>query len=154
MSALSAAQKLVMNGSVGDIASRLVLTGIVIQKGGMVGVTAAGYARPFASGDYFAGHALEEVDNTDGASGAKRVQTTRGVYTATVPVFDSAAVSHIGDSVSAGSDNHADLTRDDGDYVGCISGVDTNGVQVTFRTFEVNGITGAVQDALDLKAAA
>jgi hypothetical protein len=54
--------------------------------------------------------------------------------------------------VSAASDNHADMTRDDGDYVGTISDVNDNGVQVSFRTFEINGITGAVQDALDLKA--
>jgi hypothetical protein len=152
MSALTAVQTANIQGGVRDIASRPVLADTKIWKGGMVGVTAAGYARPFQTGDYFGGHALETVDNTGGASADLRVQTLRGFYTLTVATFDSTTIAHLGDSVSAASDNHADMTRDDGDYVGTISDVNDNGVQVSFRTFEINGITGAVQDALDLKA--
>lgn len=152
MSAITAVQSLVLNGGLQGKASRKVLADTKIFKGAMVGVTAAGYARNFVTGDFFAGHALETADNTDGSSGDIRVETTLGIYIAVVPVFDSTTIAHIGDSVSSSSNNHADMTRDDGDYVGCISAVDDNGVHVAFRTFELNGITGAQQDALDLKA--
>lgn len=152
MSALSAAQAIVMQGSFRDIAQRPVLASTKIHKGAMVGITAAGFARPFASGDFFAGHALEEADNTTGASAAINVDCLRGTYTLTVPVVDSITVAHTGDNVGAASDNHADLTRTTDDRVGSISAVTANGVQVTFQTFEVAGISAAVQAALDLKA--
>jgi hypothetical protein len=51
MSALTAVQTANIQGGVRDIASRPVLADTKIWKGGMVGVTAAGYARPFQSGD-------------------------------------------------------------------------------------------------------
>jgi len=132
MAALTAAQTLREN--TGDQASRPVLNGVKIWKGGMVGVTAAGYARPFAATDQFAGHALETVDNTDGAAGAVRVITKRGRYALTVPSFDSAAVANIGDDVGTTSDNHADMTLTSTNKVGVVSDVNDNGVTVMFQT--------------------
>lgn len=111
MAALSAVQKVVEN--TGNQGSHPVLTAVKIWKGSMVGITAAGYARPFTSGDFFAGHATETVDNTDGASADVRVICKRGIYYLNVPVFASTAISHKGDSVWATNDNHADLTRTD-----------------------------------------
>lgn len=111
-----------------------VLASTTIYQGAMVGITAAGYARPFATGDFFAGHALETVDNSAGASGDKRVRVRRGTYYATVPVFSSATVANIGDSVWTSSDNHADLTLSDPgttktttDLVGYVSDIDYSG---------------------------
>lgn len=113
-----------------------------IKKGGMVGITTAGYARPFATGDFFAGHALENADNSSGSDGDIRVQCRRGTYWATVPVFSSATVANIGDSVWTSSDNHSDLTLTDPtggatttDLVGYISNIDYDGnVIVRFET--------------------
>lgn len=116
---------------------------VKIFKGGMVGIVpSTGYARPFATGDFFAGHALETVDNSAGAAGALRVPVMRGTYYATVPVFSSTTVAHIGDPVWTSSDNHADLTRTDPgttltttDLVGYISDVDNDGnVIIRFQT--------------------
>lgn len=113
-----------------------------IKKGGMVGITTAGYARPFATGDFFAGHALENADNSSGSDGDIRVQCRRGTYWATVPVFSSATVANIGDPVWTSSDNHADLTLSDPgttltttDLVGYVSNIDYDGnVIVRFQT--------------------
>lgn len=113
-----------------------------IYKGAMVGITAAGYAQPFATGNFFAGHALETVDNSSGADGAVRVPVRRGVYWSKVPVFASATVANIGDSVWAASDNHADLTLTDPtggptttDLVGYVSDIDYDGgVIIRFET--------------------
>ena len=41
-----------------------------VYKGALVGTDSAGYARPLAAGDSFAGIAYEEMDNSAGASGA------------------------------------------------------------------------------------
>ena len=115
MAALSAPQQVRHNQ--GDIGSPQVLASTIIYQGAMVGIVpASGYARPFATGDFFAGHAQETVDNSAGASGALRVPLIRGAsgaYYITVPVFNSTTVAHIGDPVWGVSDNHADLTRTD-----------------------------------------
>lgn len=113
-----------------------------IYKGAMVGITTAGYARPFATGDFFAGHALETADNASGSDGDIRVETRRGTYWATVPVFGSATVANIGDPVWTSSDNHSDLTLTDPtggptttDLVGYVSNIDYDGnVIVRFET--------------------
>jgi len=113
-----------------------------IRKGGMVGITTGGYARPFATGDFFAGHALDTYDNSAGADGAMRCSVRRGTYYATVPVFSSATLANIGDPVWTSSDNHADLTLSDPgttltttDLVGYVSDIDYDGnVIVRFQT--------------------
>lgn len=140
MAALTAPQHFIENTS-GYGFPRVAAT-TTILKGAMVGITTAGYARPFATGDFFAGHALETVDNSAGAAGAVRVPVRRGVYWADVPVFGSATVANIGDPVWAVTDNHADLTLTDPgttktttDLVGHVSDIDATGsVIVRFST--------------------
>lgn len=113
-----------------------------IYRGGMLGITTAGYLRPFATGDFFAGHALETVDNSAGADGALWCEHSSGEYLMSVPVFSSATVANIGDLVWTSTDNHADLTLTDPgttltttDLVGHIHGIDINGnVIVRFRS--------------------
>jgi len=140
MSALSAPQRFQEN--MGNFGYPKVKGSTTIYQGAMVGITTAGYARPFATGDFFAGHAVETVDNSSGSDGAVRVKVRRGQYYATVPVFSSATVANIGDSVWTSSDNHSDLTLTDPtggatttDLVGYVSDIDYSGnVIVQFNT--------------------
>jgi hypothetical protein len=62
--------------------SLLVKTNAVIYKGALVCVDSTGYALPgaTATGLIPVGRAEETVDNTGGASGAKRVKVTRGAF--------------------------------------------------------------------------
>lgn len=140
MAALAAPQRFHENG--GGFGTPKVLNAVKIFKGAIVGITAAGYARPFATGDFFAGHCVEEADNTSGAAGAIRVQVRRGIYYGTVPVFSSATVANIGDPVWAVTDNQADLTLSDPgttktttDLVGYVHDIDDLGnVIIRFNT--------------------
>lgn len=140
MAALGAPQRFAENG--GGFGTLKVLNAVKIYKGAMVGITAAGYAQAFATGNFFAGHAVEEADNTSGAAGAIRVQVRRGTYYGTVPVFSSATVANIGDPVWAVTDNQADLTLSDPgttktttDLVGYVHDIDDVGnVIIRFNT--------------------
>jgi len=130
------------NENTSGLGSPKVKGSTTIYKGAMVGITTAGFAQPFATGNFFAGHALETVDNSAGADGAVRVPVRRGVYWAKVPVFASATVANIGDPVWTTSDNHADLTLTDPtggptttDLVGHVSDIDADGgVIIRFAT--------------------
>lgn len=130
------------NENTSGLGSPKVKGSTTIYKGAMVGITTAGFAQPFATGNFFAGHALETVDNSAGADGAVRVPVRRGVYWAKVPVFASATVANIGDPVWTTSDNHADLTLTDPtggptttDLVGHVSDIDADrGVIMRFTT--------------------
>ena len=139
MAALTRIQPITHQGPVRDIASRPVLAGMKIFKGALLGITSAGFARPFATGDKMGGHAQDTCDNKDGGNGAVSVDSYRGTYTLSLPSFDDVVVGDTGSGVKAVSDNHADLVKASGttDVVGTVSGVGPNGVQVTFRTFEV-----------------
>lgn len=105
-----------------------------IYRGGILGRTTAGYLRPFATGDFFAGHALETVDNSAGADGALWCEHRRGTYYVTVPVFSTATIANIGDKVWTSTDNHTDLTLTDPgttltttDLVGYVHNIDDAG---------------------------
>lgn len=115
MAALTAIQPIKHNQS--EISTPPMAAATTILQGAMVGITAAGgLARPYATGDFFAGHALETVDNSAGAAGALRVPVLRGAsgaYYMTVPVFNSTALANVGDPVWGATDNHADMTRTD-----------------------------------------
>lgn len=140
MSALAKPQA--FNENCAGIGTPKVKGSTTIYKGAMVGITTGGYAQPFATGNFFAGHALETVDNSSGADGAVRVPVRRGTYWAKVPVFGSATVANIGDPVWTSSDNHSDLTLTDPtstatttDLVGYVSDIDYDGgVIVRFDT--------------------
>lgn len=131
-----------INENTGPNGRGAVLNAVRIYEGAMLGRTAAGYLRPFATGDFFAGHALEDCNNSSGAAGAKRCRFRRGTYYWTVPVFSSATIANIGDPVWAVTDNHADLTLSDPgttktttDLVGYVHDIDEAGnVIVQFRS--------------------
>jgi len=129
------------NENTGGIGSGRVAASAKIFRGAMLGRMTTGFLRPFATGDFFAGHALEDCDNSAGAAGDLRCTYRRGTYYATVPVFSSATIAHIGDPIWAASDNHADLTRTDPgttltatDLVGYVHSIDDVGnVVIQFR---------------------
>lgn len=135
MAALTAIQTLRHNQS--EISSPPVAAATIILLGAMVGISqAGGLARPYQTGDFFAGHALETVDNSAGAAGALRVPVLRGhgCYYLTVPVFGSTVQANVGDPVWCSTDNHADLTRVDPgttltttDRKGTVHDIDPNG---------------------------
>jgi hypothetical protein len=57
----------------GDNEEYPVIASDIIYQGAAVGENASGYARPLAAGDPFLGFAIEQVDNSAGAAGAKNV---------------------------------------------------------------------------------
>jgi hypothetical protein len=130
------------NENCGGIGGGKVAAATKIYQGAMLGRMTTGFLRPFSTGDFFAGHALEDCDNSAGAAGDLSVRYRRGVYYATVPVFGSTTIAHIGDPVWTSSDNHADLTRTDPgttltttDLVGYIHNIDDAGnVVVKFQS--------------------
>ena len=65
-----------------DILVVPVAANAVIQQGGLVAVSAAGYAAPGAVSTTLkaGGRAEESVDNTGGADGARSVKLKRGVF--------------------------------------------------------------------------
>lgn len=132
MSALAKIQP--FNENTGGIGKGKVAAGVKIYQGAMLGRKTDGFIRPFATGDFFCGHALEDCDNTNGSAGDLSVNYRRGQYYATVPVFSSATIANIGDPVWAVTDNHADLTLSDPgttktttDLVGYVHNIDDSG---------------------------
>ena len=132
MSALATVQR--FHENTGENGTGKVAASTTIYQGAMLGRKTDGYIRPFATGDFFCGHALETVDNSAGSDGAKWVNYRRGTYYGTVPVFSSATIAHVGDPVWAVTDNHADLTLSDPgttktttDLVGYVHNIDDKG---------------------------
>jgi hypothetical protein len=137
MSAITAIQA--FNENKGNVGTGKIAASTIIYFGALLGRMTTGYLRPFLTGDFFAGHALETVDNSTGSAGDLSVRHRRGDYYATVPVFSSATVANIGDPVWAASSNHADLTLSDPgttltttDLVGYIHNIEADG-SVTIR---------------------
>lgn len=79
MSALTVDTPLVV--SLGDHADLPIDAAVKIYLGSIVGLKRAdGYARAFALGDRFSGHAVLGYDNLLGAAGAANIKTKRGRY--------------------------------------------------------------------------
>lgn len=108
-----------------ELRSFQVAGSVHIYKGGMVGLTSAGYARPLTASDSFAGIAYEEMDNSSGANGDVSVR----VYT--VGDFGhalaGAAVSDIGRPVFASADDTMTFVGTGNSYVGIVQDCVTAG---------------------------
>jgi len=78
MSALTKDTPIVKN--VGEKVDYPVLAATTIYQGSAVGLTAAGYARPFVLGDRFVGITPEGMNNSAGSSGDRSVTVFRGQY--------------------------------------------------------------------------
>lgn len=71
--------------SLGEIEDYPVIASDIIYEGAAVGENGSGYARPLVAADPFLGFALETVDNSAGAAGAKTIKVrTRGRLQLTV----------------------------------------------------------------------
>jgi len=80
-----------------------VAAGAHVYKGGFVGLSASGYARPLTAGDRFAGVAYEEADNRSGADGGACVRVfTQGDF---LHALAGAAATDIGRPVYASADD-------------------------------------------------
>jgi len=97
-----------------------VVTNVKVFKGSLLSVRSTGYVGPLAAAEQFAGIAYEFMDNTGGASGAKKVRAfTEGDFE--VPLA-SAAITDIGDALYASDDATFTKTSSGNTYVGVIVG--------------------------------
>ena len=90
----------------------------IIYEGAIVGIS-SGYARPLQAGDTYLGVAVETVDNSAGAAGAKNVRVAT-----TIPfVMDVAGVSDVTSvtlPVYASDDDTLTLTEGSNSLVGIV----------------------------------
>lgn len=78
MSALTKDTPIVKN--IGEKVDYPVLAATRLYQGSAVGLTAAGYTRPYVLGDRFVGHTPEGMNNSSGGSGDCDVTVFRGKY--------------------------------------------------------------------------
>lgn len=89
-----------------------------VFKGGFVGITTGGYARPLVAGDEFVGIAYEEADNSSGADGDVSVRVyTLGDFG---HALSGAAITNLGDAVYASADDTLTFTSASNSYVGVV----------------------------------
>jgi hypothetical protein len=104
----------------GDHEEYPVIASDIIYEGAAVGENGSGYSRPLQAGDAFQGFCLEQVDNSSGSAGDKRVRVlTRG----RVQVAISALAITANDRapVYASDDNTFTLTRGSNSFIGTVS---------------------------------
>jgi len=120
-----------------------VLTNTVIYEGGLISLDANGLARPAVATDpFFAGIALEDVNNNPGASGAKQVRV-RKQGRVELPVTSVAATSH-GAAVYCGADDELNLTATSRLGVGRVDRFISSGVCiVAFQASSLNTLATA-----------
>ncbi len=96
-----------------------------VYKGGMVGLSATGYAQPLVAGDPFAGIAYEEMDNTTGAAGDVSVRVyTLGDFG---HALSGAAVGDLGRPVFASAEDALTFAGYGNSYVGIVQDVPSAG---------------------------
>ncbi len=89
-----------------------------VFKGGFIGITSGGYARPLVAGDEFVGIAYEEADNSAGADGDVSVRVyTLGDFG---HALSGAAITNLGDAVYASADDTLAFTSTSNSYVGVV----------------------------------
>ncbi len=87
-----------------------------VYRGALLGLSVAGYVKPFIPGDEFAGIAYAESDNSSGADAAKKVKVA--VQTDFVFTLTSVSPKHAGLAVYATADNAVSLTGHPDAFVG------------------------------------
>ena len=118
-----------------------------IYKGGLVGLSAAGYAQPLVAGDPFVGIAYEEMDNSGGANGAVAVRVyTLGDFGMTLT---GATAAHVGRPVFASADDTLTFTSAGNSYVGLVQDIVTTNeiiLRIDTTRAKVKTVTHAVED--------
>jgi len=109
----------------------------IVYEGAMVGDNAAGYGRPLTAGDKFVGHAIEKVDNSAGAAGAKNITVLDGRYKLEVALVGT--ITDVGQPVYASDDATYSFIATSNSYVGVITRyVSATKMEVEFRPGEVD----------------
>jgi hypothetical protein len=87
-----------------------------IFEGSLIGATSGGYGRPLQTGDKAMGFAKDNIDNSDGSDGDRKVDIrAKGK----VSLFISGlAMANVGAKVYASDDNTFTLTETNNVYVG------------------------------------
>lgn len=97
-----------------------VATNVKIYRGALLSVKSSGYVGPLIAGEQFAGIALEDMDNSGGANGAKKVRAyTVGDFE--LPL-SGAAITDIGDAIYGTADDATSKTSSSNTYIGVITG--------------------------------
>ncbi len=108
----------------------------IVFEGAMVGENASGYGRPLVAGDLFLGHSLLNVDNTDGAAGAKEIRLRTGRYRGKV-TLTGVLITDVGKEVYASDDDTYTLSSAGNTRVGVVIRYDSsNKAIVEFQTNE------------------
>jgi len=93
-------------------------------KGSMISISETsgeeGYGHALVAGELFAGHALDDFDNTDGDDGDINIQVRANRYRLLVTLTD-VAITNIGDNVYASDDGTYTLTAGSNTLVGYVS---------------------------------
>lgn len=108
-------------------------------KGSMISISETsgeeGYGQALVAGEVFAGHCLDDFDNTDGDDGDIDIQVRAGKYRLKVTITD-VAVTNVGDTVYASDDGTYTLTEGSNSQVGKVTRyVGSNTAEVEFEPF-------------------
>lgn len=107
----------------------------IVYESAMVGDNASGYGRPLVAADRFLGHAIEKVDNTGGAAGAKNIRILTGRYRLEVALVG--LITDVGQPVYASDDQVLTFSAAGNSYVGVITRyVSATKMEVEFRPGE------------------
>ena len=133
----------------GDMNSVPIIDNDIVYEGAMVGLSVtpdeAGYGKPLAAGDagadeIFLGHAIEKVDNTGGAKGAKNIRLRSGRYR--LLCLLAGAITDVGKAVYASDDATLTFTATNNSYVGRVSRfVSNTKMEIQFETLQPVGTT-------------
>lgn len=127
----------------GDMNSVPIIDNDIVFEGAMVGLSVTtdepGYGKPLAAGavaadEIFLGHAIEKVDNTGGAKGAKNIRLRSGRYRL-LCTLTGVLITDVGAPVYASDDETLTKTSTLNSYVGRVSRyVTTNKAEIEFET--------------------
>lgn len=95
-----------------EIESQSCVATDILYQGAVLGFNStSGDVRPCVAGDVFAGFAMERIDNSTGAAGAKRIRIqTKGVLKGVAAITGASGKGDIGSLVYAVNDNPTTLT--------------------------------------------
>lgn len=106
--------------SLGNLEEYPVIAADIIYEGAVVGENGSGYSRPLVAGDPFQGFAMEQVDNSAGSAGDKRVRVLqRGKVT--LPISAIAITANDRPAVYASDDDTFTLTAGSNTKIGWVS---------------------------------
>jgi hypothetical protein len=123
--------------ALGDIDEYPVIASDIIYEGAAVGENGSGYARPLVATDPFLGFCLEQVDNSAGSAGDKRVRVLRR-GSVTLPISGLAITSNDQVAVYASDDNTFTLTSASNTKIGWVRRWVSTGVAVV--EFDVTAV--------------